>query len=230
MFHFRIRLFALVAVVALGAVGMLASSAGAASGGNSADAALCDNGGWQNYTRSDNSLFKNEGACVSYAAHGGTLKPATTPDTTTGLGVFHGETLNSQVAELPIITGQGCIHVGNILVPSPYVAYQVHLSAPTALAISMQGLGSNNGTLRDPELAFYSGAFDPSVDTCAPNLLATNGDGYYPYPANVDAHIDTGLLPAGDYTVLAFSWYTYFYNGGVGGYEEGTFTLTIAAV
>ena len=44
-----------------------------ASGGNSANAKLCQKGGWQTLVRSDGSTFTNEEACVSYAAGGGTL-------------------------------------------------------------------------------------------------------------------------------------------------------------
>jgi hypothetical protein len=44
-----------------------------AGGGNSDAAKACQNGGWQHYVRSDGTAFKNEGACVSYAAHGGKL-------------------------------------------------------------------------------------------------------------------------------------------------------------
>jgi hypothetical protein len=51
-----------------------------AGGGNSANAKLCQKGGWQYWVRVDGSPFKNQGACVSYAARGGTLTaPATTP-------------------------------------------------------------------------------------------------------------------------------------------------------
>jgi hypothetical protein len=41
-------------------------------GGNSTAAHLCQHGGWRNLVRADQTPFKNTGACVSYAAHGGT--------------------------------------------------------------------------------------------------------------------------------------------------------------
>lgn len=50
---------------------MLAGGAAAANGGNSANAKLCQQGGWETLTRSDGSSFANTGACVSYAARGG---------------------------------------------------------------------------------------------------------------------------------------------------------------
>jgi hypothetical protein len=58
-------------------VGVSTASAGhghgKGKGGNSAAAHACQHGGYKNFTRSDATTFKNTGACVSYAAHGGTL-------------------------------------------------------------------------------------------------------------------------------------------------------------
>jgi hypothetical protein len=51
----------------------LVAPAGAAAGGNSANAQACQQGGWKTLTRSDDTSFDNTGACVSYAAQGGTL-------------------------------------------------------------------------------------------------------------------------------------------------------------
>jgi hypothetical protein len=48
----------------------------AAPGGNSDASAACENGGYVNWTDSDGNAFRNEGACVRYAAHGGVLVPA----------------------------------------------------------------------------------------------------------------------------------------------------------
>src|SRR6476646_1630712 len=47
-----------------------------ARGGNSAHAKACQKGGWMKLVRSDQTSFKNQGACVSYGAHGGTLLAA----------------------------------------------------------------------------------------------------------------------------------------------------------
>ena len=46
----------------------------ALAGGNSNNAHACQNGGWQNLVRQDNSGFNNQDECVSYGAHGGLLK------------------------------------------------------------------------------------------------------------------------------------------------------------
>jgi hypothetical protein len=43
------------------------------AGGNSKAAHQCQHGGWKNLRRADQTPFKNTGACVSYAARGGTL-------------------------------------------------------------------------------------------------------------------------------------------------------------
>jgi hypothetical protein len=59
-------------------VGVATATAGNGDGGNSAAAKACQKGGWKNLVRSDGSLFKNQGDCVSYAAQGGTLKPKPT--------------------------------------------------------------------------------------------------------------------------------------------------------
>ena len=45
------------------------------SRGNSAAAAACQDGGYVDWTDAAGNAFRNTGACVSYAAHGGTLVP-----------------------------------------------------------------------------------------------------------------------------------------------------------
>jgi len=73
------RLWCLVTIGAL-AVAVSVVGAGpavAAKGGNSANAKLCQKGGWQNLFQSDGSRFASEGDCMSYGAHGGTI--LTTP-------------------------------------------------------------------------------------------------------------------------------------------------------
>ena len=46
-----------------------------AKSGNSAAAAACQDGGYVDWTDAAGNAFRNTGACVSYAAHGGTLVP-----------------------------------------------------------------------------------------------------------------------------------------------------------
>jgi len=65
---------AALAVVVLVAVPVLAASpAGAAAGGNSANAHLCQKGGWQTVETNTGGSFANQDACVSYGAKGGTI-------------------------------------------------------------------------------------------------------------------------------------------------------------
>jgi hypothetical protein len=68
----KLRLLLLPCCAALAlSVGLATATGG--NGGNSANAKLCQKGGWQTLYRSDGSSFVSEEACVSYAAEGGTL-------------------------------------------------------------------------------------------------------------------------------------------------------------
>src|SRR6186997_783360 len=69
----RLRVSLLLAVAVALCVGV--ATATAAGGGNSANAKLCQKGGWQTLGTSTGQGFANESACVSYAAKGGTLTP-----------------------------------------------------------------------------------------------------------------------------------------------------------
>ena len=60
-----------LALLAIGSVCLSLAAIGWAGGGNPSN--LCKNGGWQTLLRSDGSSFANQGACVSYAAQGGTF-------------------------------------------------------------------------------------------------------------------------------------------------------------
>ena len=50
----------------------------AAEPGNSLNAKACQQGGWENVVRADQSAFSDQGDCVSYAARGGVLTAPTT--------------------------------------------------------------------------------------------------------------------------------------------------------
>src|SRR5262249_24765516 len=69
----RMRMRLLLLLVAALALSIGAGTA-SAGGGNSDAAQPCQKGGWQNLMREDGTGFKNEGDCVSYAAHGGMLR------------------------------------------------------------------------------------------------------------------------------------------------------------
>jgi hypothetical protein len=52
---------------------VFAGGALAANGGNSANAKLCQKGGWQSLMDSSAAQFPSAGECVSYGAHGGAI-------------------------------------------------------------------------------------------------------------------------------------------------------------
>lgn len=63
----------MLGVAIAASLGIASATAG---GGNSANAKLCQKGGWMNLVRSENgSSFANQSECVSYASAGGTLGP-----------------------------------------------------------------------------------------------------------------------------------------------------------
>jgi hypothetical protein len=66
------------AVLAALTVGVATAPAG---GGNSAAADLCQKDGWRTWSTTGGGAFANQGACVSYAAHGGLLATFTTSTT-----------------------------------------------------------------------------------------------------------------------------------------------------
>jgi len=67
-----------------------------AGGGNSANAKLCQKGGWQTLVRSEGGSFASEQDCVAYAAKGGSLLPK--PSCTAGSEDFSGDAEFSQPA------------------------------------------------------------------------------------------------------------------------------------
>lgn len=74
------RPFRWAAAVSLALLSTLALAAPALAkpgnaGGNSEAAAACEDGGYLDWTDAAGNAFRNAGACVSYAAHGGTLVP-----------------------------------------------------------------------------------------------------------------------------------------------------------
>jgi hypothetical protein len=70
----RTRIVLLVCALFALTVGVATATAG---GGNSANAHLCQKGGWQTLFGSDGSSFASEEECVSYGARGGTLTSKT---------------------------------------------------------------------------------------------------------------------------------------------------------
>jgi len=71
----KLRRVPVLCVVLALTIGVATATAG---GGNSANANLCQKGGWHNVVRADGPAFKNQGDGVSYAAQGGTPAPPPT--------------------------------------------------------------------------------------------------------------------------------------------------------
>ena len=91
-------LLALTGVLAL--MALVAASTALAGGGNSANAKLCQKGGWQTLQQSDGTPFANQSDCVSYAASGATLfgPKLTVTDLGCNTALAPGQDVWSQVA------------------------------------------------------------------------------------------------------------------------------------
>jgi len=70
----RMRIVFVLSAALMLTVGAATATAG---GGNSANAKLCQNGGWKHWVRTNQTTFTNQGDCVSYSAHDGTLTSPT---------------------------------------------------------------------------------------------------------------------------------------------------------
>jgi hypothetical protein len=75
MKHITVRRVAL-ALLTTGVLCLSLAPVASAGGGNSANAKLCQKGGWQTLFTSTGSSFTSQEQCVSYAAQGGTLSTA----------------------------------------------------------------------------------------------------------------------------------------------------------
>ncbi len=69
------RAFVLAVAINACALAIGVTAAGAADGGNSINAHLCQQGGWQKLVTVTGEGFSNTGDCVTYAARGGVLSP-----------------------------------------------------------------------------------------------------------------------------------------------------------
>lgn len=94
----KMRVALLLCAVFAMSVGVASATADHGNGGNSANAKLCQKGGWMSLFRQDGSPFASEEDCVSYAAQGGTLS-------TTGAGCV-------------VTATSGCLTFDNVVLPS----------------------------------------------------------------------------------------------------------------
>jgi hypothetical protein len=98
------RKVVLAALVAVCAVLVVVPAGLGAKGGNSENAKLCQQGGYEDWVRADQTPFANVGECVSYAAQGGTL-----------------------TAPTPALDRAYCAPAGLPLVPGPCVLFGTNL-------------------------------------------------------------------------------------------------------
>jgi hypothetical protein len=116
----------MIIVVAFGLLA-ITESAASAGGGNSESAKLCQKDGWQNLFRSDGSAFVDEGACVSYAAHGGTL--STAPPTVDASLAFTQPSTHSFPSPYNTATGDVTVHNGGGLTETVTVTGQASFAS-----------------------------------------------------------------------------------------------------
>ncbi len=64
-----------MAAIAVALLATIAIALPVAAGGNAAASAACEGAGYLAWTDAEGDAFRNTGACVSYAARGGTLVP-----------------------------------------------------------------------------------------------------------------------------------------------------------
>ncbi len=64
-----------MAAIAVALLATIAIALPVAAGGNAAASAACEGAGYLAWTDAEGDAFRNTGACVSYAARGGTLLP-----------------------------------------------------------------------------------------------------------------------------------------------------------
>jgi hypothetical protein len=119
---------------------------GGGNGGNSGAAHKCQHGGYLSLVGSDGTTFRNTGACVSFAAHGGTFA--------TGLVIPAGETATLSSAQF----GDGVLPTAP-LAPNTFTncpgdllayGYQLNLGANVQLATGGAGCQAVAGAVVGP--------------------------------------------------------------------------------
>jgi hypothetical protein len=143
-----LRALSAAVALCLGVALSVAAPASAAGGGNSSNAKLCQHGGWQNWVRSDGTPFKNTGACVSYAAQGGTLTAPARITAVTQLACN-----DSAGTQLLGVTGTG-------FRPNTQITFTASSSALIA-----NFLNDSPFVFTDATGSFNSGTFPPGTST-----------------------------------------------------------------
>ena len=156
---------------------------GGGNGGNSAAAHKCQHGGYLSLVGSDGTTFRNTGACVSFAAHGGTFA--------TGLVIPAGQTAtlsNAQFGDFFPTPGAPSTFTNCPGDPLAY-GYQLNLGANVQVATGGVGCQSVAGAvigpyatavllrifltdMHTPVYTFYSDGSHASVTGSNPSLVS----------------------------------------------------------
>ena len=128
-----------------------------AGGGNSANAKLCQKGGYANlYNASTGLAFTSQGACVSYGAHGNTYSSLTvTPSTSangatvsvSGFGLQPGSTVTIHYTSTTSGSGFALIDANS---SGGVVGSITEIDCPATLSVSATGTTSAGATITTP--------------------------------------------------------------------------------
>jgi hypothetical protein len=121
-------------VLALVAALAITGSALAGNGGNSANAKLCQKGGWQTLMDSSANAFANQDECVGYGAHGGAIY---------ALARLHVEACDTQPADGLCVSTSGFGLAPTTLVTTPLL---MNGTAVTTEFLVVQADGTVNGS------------------------------------------------------------------------------------
>jgi hypothetical protein len=171
----------------------LGAAAAIAGGGNSANAQLCQKGGWMSLVRSDGTGFGNQGDCVSYGAQGGTLEHLyvfsaslsganeNPPNTSPGSGsatVMWNTATNQMTVDVDfsgLTAGTTASHIHCCAVPPANAGVATQVPRFTGFPVGVT-FGSYTHTFDMTDPASYNPAFvtanGGSVATAEPVLLA----------------------------------------------------------
>lgn len=141
-------------------LGSIPANAKPRRGGNSANAKACNRGGWRLLATSSGRAFKNQGGCVSYAAHGGSL-------TIRGAGGPGGP---GGGTELRFAPGASSIPASSFT----YVGFGAVSQDPMAVAMTMP----RSGILNNLAFAATPAMFFQSFSVTATVLVARGGGGF----------------------------------------------------
>ena len=191
-------------------VALAVGVASATANGNSENAKLCQKGGWKTLGTSDGQPFVDQGACVSYAAQGGTLTPLPDLKLAVDSCVLSGTTVNCSF--------RARVAAGTVTGP---VTLQARLEYPTLNADRFTsatanfecqgGSGESQADVGTPPTAFsFARATCPvtaaGVGTLPQPQVIVAGDGGSGISITVTAQVDPdNVIAEADETNNSFS-------------------------